>query len=133
VNDTKQTYTITKNEWDHYQELKAQVRSLLAESEERKATLARLQTDMASQYATWAREMNERASIILELHENHATQRDAARRNAAALMLTLRALETLVKVCNTPDPHGDWGPPPEEFAKAIREGEEVLRAHGFPF
>lgn len=133
MSETKQSYTLTQSEWDRYQTLKAEVIELVKESETRRETLRQLQADMRSEYAKWAREMNERAEAILALNAQLCTQTSAARRSAAGLVLALKALQALRDLVMEGKVSNDSFQWPGEVFRAVQDAEEVIRAYGIPF
>lgn len=111
----------------------ARLLKLLTESEQRKAALVQIQEEVATLKRKHAAELAERAAVILDLTNRHAAQMTAARRNAAALMIALKALAALVKVCQDVRDEEGWTWEDSALAKAMRDAAEVIGAYGFPF
>lgn len=78
-------------------------------------------------------ELSDQACALAALSEKHTNQQQAARRNAAALMVTLEALRLVCRCFAASNMSDARRYSPGEMFRAIAEAEEVLRINGFPF
>lgn len=78
-------------------------------------------------------ELEERAATILDLSQKHSHQLSAARRSAAALVLTLQALDNLLKALTGSNMEDAQRFFPGEVFRAMQDASEVIKAHGIPF
>jgi len=132
--DTTETgHVISHEEWLRWQAMESNYRELLEESEERKRTLLHLQEATREARAKCEREMKEQAEHLIRLAEARTNQQQAARRNAAALLVTMQCVEKLVKCLTAANMAQARHYFPGEVYRAIQDAEEVMRAYGFPF
>lgn len=129
----EKTYTITHHQWEWFNGLDAKYRELQKESEDRKQALLKIKEGVRELHEKYRAELAERAELIVTQTMKATSQQDASRRNAAALVLALRALESLHNAATTVDCCAACVGNVEGFLKAMQEAGEVLAAHGFPF
>lgn len=125
--------TMTDDQLAEWHQLTQRVQVLTRDLAESKLETQAVQNVMHQERRTWADEMNKRADLIVELTSQHQTQRDAARRSAAALVLALRALEALRAVVLEGKVSPDSIHWPGEVFRAVQDADEVIRAYGIPF
>lgn len=132
--DTNETgHIISHAEWEQWQAMKSSYLALQSESEERKRVLQHLQTAVREAAEKHTRYRAETGDELIRLTQAHANQRDCARRSAAALVVALNALKALRDAIDNLYPEGPGVFDNEALTKAVREADELIATHGFPF
>jgi len=92
-----------------------------------------MQQTFDQERARWNREKEQRSALILSQDETLRGRTEAVRRNAAALVVTLKALDALLKALTDSNMVDAQRFFPGEVFRAMQDASEVIKAYGIPF
>lgn len=126
-------HSMTDEQLAEWAQLSARVHKLTSELVEAQSAAALAEEKHKAYMRHAGAELPKRGDMIVDLAQKHVDQMSAARRSAAALVLTLKALEKLCNAAATVDCCGACVGNPEDFESALREAREVIASYGIPF